>query len=137
MIRTGPSPNEVLEQERTDNARVWATVDVTTPLHVEMHPKSWAFWRRYVGQVSGKVVLDIGCGSGLWSVWLASQGANVVCIDLSPVGVNKTLDRARHNGLADRVVAHCLNATDLCRVVQPGSVDLAVGFSVLHHIPVR
>lgn len=34
--------------------------------------------------VSGKNILDAGCGSGSYSSWLIEHGANVVAVDISP-----------------------------------------------------
>jgi len=51
---------------------------------------------------SGKRVLDIGCGAGQYSVLLAMQGATVVGIDLSPVGIEHAKKMAEANGVADR-----------------------------------
>jgi SAM-dependent methyltransferase len=127
----------LVEQERIENDRIWATVDVTTPLDVQMHEKSRRCWEQHIGDVSGKRVLDVGCGAGLWSVWLASCGADVVAVDLSPAGIQKTRDRALYHGLSDRVTTYCADAAELETALGRESIDLAVGFSVLHHLPVR
>jgi SAM-dependent methyltransferase len=127
----------LLDQERRENDVLWSGVDVTAPLDVEMHKESWNSWNKYIGSLAGRSVLDIGCGAGLWTVWLASQGAMVTAIDLSPVGVAKTMERAAFHGLEGRVRAYCADACHLDTVVAPGSIDLTLGFSVLHHLPAR
>jgi 2-polyprenyl-3-methyl-5-hydroxy-6-metoxy-1,4-benzoquinol methylase len=45
---------------------------------------------RLIGDVTGERVLELGCGSGPYSVWLAERGAQVVGLDLS-----QTIDLAR------------------------------------------
>jgi SAM-dependent methyltransferase len=72
-------------------------------------PDAWGAWRipeadlRLLPDVAGKDVLELGCGGGQWSVWLARQGARVTGIDLS----GRQLDHARHN-VADAGVAVAL-----------------------------
>ncbi len=50
---------------------------------------AWGIWRipeaevRALPKVSGKDVLELGCGTAYWSAWLARRGARVVGLDLS------------------------------------------------------
>src|SRR5438067_909515 len=50
----------------------------------------WGIWDvpeseiRVVPDVSGKDVLELGCGTAYWSAWLARRGARVVGLDNSP-----------------------------------------------------
>src|SRR5580693_256676 len=66
-------------------------------------------WRQYgaklLGSVKGCRVLDYGCGQGEEAVYLAKMGAHVTAIDISPVGIELTKERARLNGVGDRVSA--------------------------------
>lgn len=48
-----------------------------------------------IGDVTGARVLDLGCGSGPYSVWLAEQGAHVVGLDLSQTMISLAQERAR------------------------------------------
>jgi SAM-dependent methyltransferase len=50
---------------------------------------------RLIGDVAGARILDLGCGSGPYSVWLAEQGAHVVGLDLSQTMVSLASERAR------------------------------------------
>ena len=52
------------------------------------------------GGIAGKRVLDIGCGTGLLSVKLAKQGAQVTGIDLSADMLNVAEERARSLSLS-------------------------------------
>ena len=52
-------------------------------------PLAWGMWAipeaeiGALGDVSGKVVLELGCGGGQWSMFLAEAGARPVGLDLS------------------------------------------------------
>ncbi len=48
--------------------------------------------------LTGTTVLDAGCGSGAQCAWLASHGADVVGVDLSPAMVAETRNRCRDRG---------------------------------------
>jgi SAM-dependent methyltransferase len=55
----------------------------------------WGVWSipesrlRVLGDVEGKRVLEIGCGGGQWSRWLARMGAR-------PVGLDVSMNQLRH-----------------------------------------
>jgi SAM-dependent methyltransferase len=46
--------------------------------------------------------LDLACGQGLGSVWLARRGLNVWGLDVSPVAIGQARDIARRAGVGDR-----------------------------------
>jgi SAM-dependent methyltransferase len=49
--------------------------------------------------------LEIGCGTGTNSVWLAQQGFDVTGIDLAPLAVERAEERARAAGVKARFLA--------------------------------
>ena len=51
------------------------------------------------------VALDIACGLGSQSLWLAQRGLHVVAIDVSPVAIERMITAAREHDVADRVDA--------------------------------
>lgn len=56
------------------------------------------------GDLAGRSVLDVGCGSGLLSVLAALRGADaVVAIDIEAAAVEATLANALVNDVADRI----------------------------------
>jgi SAM-dependent methyltransferase len=46
--------------------------------------------------------LDLACGRGLSSVWLARRGLQVWGVDVSPVAISQARDLAHSNGVDDR-----------------------------------
>ncbi|HET7755796.1 MAG TPA: class I SAM-dependent methyltransferase [Steroidobacteraceae bacterium] len=79
----------------------------------------------------GARVLDVGCGVGRWSLELATQGARVTGIDLSPTMIAQAILRAHLQGVA----ARCrFRVQDLARLDAGGRFDLVLGVTVLQHI---
>jgi 2-polyprenyl-3-methyl-5-hydroxy-6-metoxy-1,4-benzoquinol methylase len=74
----------------------------------------------------GKRCLDVGCGSGRWSRWLAGQGADVVGID--PTEAMLATARTLSPGLDLRRMS--ATAIDL----PPESFDLVMAVTVIQHL---
>ena len=85
-----------------------------------------------IGNVRDKDVLEIGCGNGLFSVYMAKKGAQVTAIDTSATAVENTMKLATANGVESRVRAHAMNALDLKTL--GNDFDLVFGKFILHHI---
>ncbi len=49
-------------------------------------------------------VLDLGCGSGIWSVNLAARGCQVMGVDIVPKAIETARERAQEAGVAVRFV---------------------------------
>ena len=85
-----------------------------------------------LGDLSGKRVLDVGCGPGRYAVALAERGAEVVGVDISRAMLTLARRRAR-----DRFVA------DACRFIQAdfagyepeGRFDVGLMMGVLEYLP--
>jgi release factor glutamine methyltransferase len=53
--------------------------------------------------LKGKYILDMGCGSGVVSVFAASKGARCLAVDVNPISVKATEENAKQNGLSDKI----------------------------------
>jgi 2-polyprenyl-6-hydroxyphenyl methylase/3-demethylubiquinone-9 3-methyltransferase len=88
------------------------------------------------GTLKGKSFLDIGCGSGLFSIAAARLGASrVVGLDIDPVSVS-TSERNAEKWLGDRstrVSIQQASALDTDRMKLLGRFDLVYSWGVLHH----
>lgn len=87
--------------------------------------------RPWLKVAPGTRVLDVGCGVGRWSRLLASRGACVTGVDLSPTMISEAQRRALSDGVADRCN---FQVQDLARLRIHGQFDLILGVTVLQHI---
>ena len=76
-------------------------------------------------------VVDLGCGAGNYSVWLAQRGFDVTGFDISEQAIRHAEKLASHEGASCRFVV-----TDLLDEPMEylESFDLAIDWEVLHHI---
>jgi len=56
----------------------------TTPMGAYEDELEKALVFRHVAEVRGKTILDVGCGTGTYSIRLAEAGADVTAVDISP-----------------------------------------------------
>ncbi|OGT01137.1 MAG: bifunctional 3-demethylubiquinol 3-O-methyltransferase/2-polyprenyl-6-hydroxyphenol methylase [Gallionellales bacterium RBG_16_56_9] len=82
--------------------------------------------------LSGKSVLDVGCGGGILSEGMAGQNANVSGIDLS----EKALQVAKLHLLeSGRQVNYRKIAVEELAAEQPGHYDIVTCMEMLEHVP--
>ena len=71
-------------------------------------------WRHYLTSFrAGERVLDVACGTGLDSIFLAQHGIRVTAIDISPGMIERLHTRAEADGLADAIDARVLSVDQL------------------------
>ena len=87
---------------------------------------------RALGELKGKRVLDLGCGAGETTAWLALQGAHVHGVDISPGMIEVTRALAERQGVADRVELHISPGEKL--PFPDAYFDAVFGHDCLHHM---
>jgi 2-polyprenyl-6-hydroxyphenyl methylase/3-demethylubiquinone-9 3-methyltransferase len=111
-------------------AQFWDSQGDFRPLHL-LNPVRAQFIAARTS-LSGRRVLDVGCGGGLLSESLARAGAQVTGIDLAPGMVEVARLHAAEGGLAiDYRVA---SAEELAQA-GPGQFDVVTCMEMLEHVP--
>lgn len=85
-----------------------------------------------LGELRGRQVLDVGCGDGTNAILLASRGAQVTGIDISPRSIRLATERARLAGVGERVRFMC-SPLEVADVPENG-FDVIWGDGILHHV---
>jgi 2-polyprenyl-6-hydroxyphenyl methylase/3-demethylubiquinone-9 3-methyltransferase len=114
-----------------DMAHKWWDKDSEfKPLH-EINPLRLGFIDGHAA-LSGKTVLDVGCGGGILSEAMAQSGATVTGLDLA----EKSLKVAKLHGLESGVQVdyRCLPVEELA-ASQPASFDVVTCMEMLEHVP--
>jgi 2-polyprenyl-3-methyl-5-hydroxy-6-metoxy-1,4-benzoquinol methylase len=84
----------------------------------------------HFGDVSGRTVIDLGCGRGAASLFFAERGAHVLAVDTSEVAISNLARYCEEHGI-DNVDGRVLSAMD---IDQLGAQDLVYGSLILHHL---
>ena len=80
--------------------------------------------------VQGKIVVDAGCGPGIYTKWLAKQGAKVLALDYSPRLVELARERVGDSKVSFRVA----DLADGLGFMEDGECDLFLSVLVLDYV---
>jgi SAM-dependent methyltransferase len=83
------------------------------------------------GQLKRGKALDLGCGNGRNSIFLAQNGFDVDAVDFSQTAIDWATERIKQAGTP--VSLHCQSVFDL--QFEPESYDLVYDSGCFHHIP--
>ena len=90
-------------------------------------------WINALASLSGKRVLDVGCGGGILADAMARKGADVLGIDLA----EKSLKVAQLHALEAQTpnIAYRKVSAEALAAEQPGSFDMVTCMEMLEHVP--
>jgi len=135
-----------LEQSiRTNFHKAWRSEDKFTPEDYQIDLQDHLInrlehdrrriipWLNAAGNLKGKKILEIGCGTGSSTIALAEQGAIVTGIDLDKDALIVAEDRKKLYGL-DNIRIEYMNATEVHKNYPKGSFDFIIFFATLEHM---
>ena len=126
---TNADPNELDKFSQLAH-RWWDPQSEFRPLH-EINPLRLG-WIEEQTSLSGKQILDVGCGGGILAESMAARGATVTGIDLS----RKALDVARLHLLESlQQVTYREIAAEALATELPATFDIVTCMELLEHVP--
>ncbi len=111
--------------------RWWDPESEFRPLH-QINPLRLN-WIDGLVSLSGKTVLDVGCGGGILSDSMARKGAQVTGIDLSVKALRVAQLHALEAGT--RNVTYREVSAEVIALEQPGNFDVVTCMEMLEHVP--
>lgn len=131
-----PSRSANVDQAELDKfsalaSRWWDPESEFKPLHA-INPLRLNWIRQHTGLLTGKKIVDVGCGGGILAESMALGGADVTGIDLA----EKSLKVARLHGLETGVSVNyqAISAEQLADE-QAGQFDVVTCMEMLEHVP--
>jgi 2-polyprenyl-6-hydroxyphenyl methylase/3-demethylubiquinone-9 3-methyltransferase len=130
MIEQNVDANEI-QKFAALASRWWDLQGEFKPLH-EINPLRADFIMQHCNGVYEKSLLDVGCGGGILSEYMAKQGAQVTGIDMA----TESLEVAKLHGLetgVDVTYKH-ITAEDMA-AQHAGQFDVVTCLEMLEHVP--
>ena len=131
--------NEIAHGRRLAGAETEATWGWSTPAGQCRAGRRAELIITAAGLQPGRTVLEIGCGTGLFTAQFAATGARIVAVDLSPDLLAKAIERqlpADHVRFAQRRAEGLERSDPAFQEWAPHGFDAIVGSSVLHHLDI-
>ena len=111
--------------------RWWDPQSEFRPLH-EINPLRLAHIERLAGGLSGKRIVDVGCGGGILAEAMAAKGATVTGIDLAEKPLKVAMLHRMETGTA---VDYRLASAEALAAEEPGAYDIVTCMEMLEHVP--
>jgi len=142
----GMSSHEVKEAERFDRTvrSLYSKPSdlIVEPVHWEKFNNKkfihqpYAFVIQSMGDLTGKKVLEMGCGTGIFSLILVKRGAVLVdAFDISMESIKIAHARAQVNNVEQKINFRAISVYDINYLND--DYDFIVGMNILHHIDIE
>ncbi len=112
-------------------SRWWDPHSEFKPLH-EINPLRLAYIEDHAGGLTGKRVLDVGCGGGILAESMAAKGAEVTGIDMGEANLEVARLHLLESGLE---VDYRQVPVEKLAEEMPGSFDVVTCMEMLEHVP--
>lgn len=127
--RKNVDPQEIAKFEELAS-RWWDKESEFKPLH-DINPLRVGFIDRHAA-ISGKRVLDVGCGGGILAESMAQRGASVTGIDMGEAPLKVAKLHGLESGV--KVSYHRITAEEFA-AERPGEFDVVTCMEMLEHVP--
>jgi 2-polyprenyl-6-hydroxyphenyl methylase/3-demethylubiquinone-9 3-methyltransferase len=141
---TDPSEKQAQKQAQFDNVdpqeiakfeamstRWWDKEGEFKPLH-DLNPARLGYIKDRAKGLSGKQVLDVGCGGGILAESMAHEGADVTGIDMGDA--NLTIAKMHLYESGEQVNYQKITVEELAEQ-KPGQFDIVTCLEMLEHVP--
>ena len=112
-------------------SRWWDPHSEFKPLH-EINPLRLAYIEDHAGGLTGKRVLDVGCGGGILAESMAAKGAEVTGIDMGEANLEVARLHLLESGLD---VDYRQMPVEKLAEEMPGAFDVVTCMEMLEHVP--
>lgn len=109
----------------------WDPQGKCKPLHI-INPLRVSYIQSQCGDLSGKQLLDVGCGGGILAESLAKLGANVTGLDMAQPSLDVAKNHAQQNGL---VINYLKNSIEDYANNNDTRFDIITCMELLEHVP--
>ena len=131
MVETSNADPQELAKFSELAHRWWDPNSEFKPLH-QINPLRLD-WIDGMARLSGKRVLDVGCGGGILAESMALRGAQVLGIDLAPKSLKVAQLHAMESGVQQ--LAYREVAAEALAAEMPGTFDVVTCMEMLEHVP--
>jgi len=133
-MATGPETRQAREKEFHDRWAAEVDPEALDPETVASCPTTpeTIHALSLLGDPGGRKILEIGCGQGELTTWLALRGASVTTRDISPLMIEVGRRVARKSGVEERIVFDVGPGEAL--PYPDAAFDAVFGHDVLHHL---
>ena len=130
MIQDNVDPLEI-EKFQALASRWWDRDSEFKPLH-DINPLRVDYIEKYAGDLTGRSILDIGCGGGILAEALAVKGAQVTGIDMAEKSIRVAQLHLHESRLA---VDYQKTSVEQMAAQETAEFDVITCLEMLEHVP--